>query len=79
MRQYKLPNGTTTPAASEIIDAAKPEYYQSVVITLDDGSKHTFTGRVCTFKGDKRRIADIAFTEPKPLPADCHFQKGNLT
>jgi len=46
---------------------------QSVVIAFDDGTTATFTGPAVCFEGEKRKISDIHFTEPKPLPADCSW------
>lgn len=46
---------------------------QSVVITFSDGFKATFTGPAACFEGEERRIEDIYFTEPKPLPAGCNW------
>jgi hypothetical protein len=46
---------------------------QSVVITFSDGFKATFSGPAACFEGEERRIEDIYFTEPKPLPAGCNW------
>ena len=46
---------------------------QSVVITFSDGSKATFTGPAVCFEGEEKRIQDIYFTEPKPLPEGCSW------
>jgi len=44
--------------------------YQTVVITLSDGSVHQFTGKAFTKRGDTRTITDVKFTAPKKLPND---------
>ena len=51
----------------------KPQLYQTVKLTLSDGSSHCFTGPAAVFPGERRTITDVAFTEPKPLPKDCRF------
>jgi len=51
----------------------KDEMIQSVVITFNDGSTATFSGPAVCFKGEKKKILDISFTEPKPLPKDCSW------
>jgi len=53
------------------------EMIQGVVITFDDGATATFTGPAVCFDGDKRKISDIYFTEPKPLPAGCSWVAVN--
>lgn len=52
----------------------KKEKFQSVWITLSDGTKHCFTGRAITKKGDKRRITNIYFTEPEELPENYYLE-----
>lgn len=47
--------------------------WQSVIITLDDGTVAIFTGKAICKRGDARQIVDIRFTEPKPLPDDCSW------
>jgi len=49
------------------------EKYQMVIITLEDNTKHYFTGRATLLPGETRKIIDIKFTEPKDLPKDCSF------
>lgn len=51
------------------------ERWQSVIITLDDGRVGVFTGAVLVDTGDehKRRVADIKFAAPRPLPDGCTF------
>jgi len=51
----------------------KERMYQAVVITFDDGSTATFTGRAVVWPGEKRRTVKIQFTEPEELPEDCSF------
>jgi len=52
----------------------KPNLYQTVKLTLSDGSSHCFTGPAVVFPGERRTITDVAFTEPKPLPQGCKFE-----
>jgi hypothetical protein len=49
------------------------EMIQSIIVTFDDGSEATFTGPAVCFKGDKRKISNIIFTEPKLLPENCSW------
>jgi hypothetical protein len=49
------------------------EKYQTVVITLSDGSVHQFTGKVATKRGDTRTVTDIRFTDPAKLPNDVNW------
>ncbi len=52
----------------------KKEQFQSLIVTLSDGSKGVFTGKVLTTSiSDKRTIVDIKFTEPKPMPKGVQF------
>lgn len=51
------------------------EKFQSVWLTLSDGTKAGFIGKAVVFSGDKRTIVDIVFTEPKELPKNCSFGK----
>lgn len=48
---------------------------QGVVLTFNDGTTAVFTGRAVCMRGDTRTISRIQFTEPKPLPKGCHFDK----
>ena len=50
-----------------------PEQYQSVVITLDDGTRLVYTGKAQVFEGDTRTPVSWGFTEPKDLPAGTTF------
>jgi hypothetical protein len=49
------------------------EMIQGVIITFDDGTTASFSGPAVCFKGEKKKISDISFTEPKPLPEDCSW------
>ena len=51
---------------------------QSVVITFDDGSWATFTGPAIAYPGDKLRIVDTVFTEPRPLEDDCYWSDDTV-
>jgi len=53
----------------------KTRMYQSVVITLSDGTVHHFTGPAIFKEGEERKIRNIEFTLPKELPDDVHFEK----
>jgi len=50
-----------------------PNRYQTVIITLDDGSVHTFVGKVMAEKDDTRRIADIQLSVATKLPKFATF------
>lgn len=54
-------------------DIGKEREYQSVVLTFDNGKTATFAGPVCARPGSTRRVTDIIFTEPRPLPNDTCF------
>ena len=49
--------------------------YQSVIITLSDGSKHIFTGPVVLKPGDPRSIKQVRFTMPKKLMEGYELKK----
>ena len=49
------------------------EYYQSVVIELDNGEQYVFTGKAFTLDKEDVTIVDIKVSEPKPLPDDTKF------
>lgn len=51
------------------------EEYQSVILTLSDGTTVTFTGKVAVRPGDKRLITKIVFTEPGMLPEGTFFEE----
>jgi len=53
----------------------KSRMYQSVVITLNDGTIHCFTGPAIFKEGEERKIRNIEFTLPKELPSDTHFER----
>lgn len=44
------------------------ERIQSAIITLDDGTLLTFTGKATLWPGDPRRVVAIRFTPPMVLP-----------
>jgi hypothetical protein len=49
--------------------------YQNALITLSDGSVHIFTGKAFSSgKGEVRRITNVQFTIPKPLPFGYAFE-----
>ena len=50
-----------------------PEQYQSVIITLNDGTRLVYTGKAQVFEGDTRSVVGVKFTEPKDLPAGTTF------
>ena len=51
--------------------------YQQVIVTLSDGRVGTFVGKVLIAKDEvgELTIVETAFTEPKPLPEDMHFEE----
>jgi hypothetical protein len=54
-----------------------PNQIQTVILTLDDGSKHAFAGKVAIREGDAgRKIVDIKFTEPRDLPAGMSWEEA---
>ena len=46
---------------------------QSVIIEFSDGETGVFTGPATCSPGTDKRILDIKFTEPIPLPSTCEF------
>ena len=50
--------------------------YQSVLITLSDGTIGRFTGEVLVRAHEIRNliVADVKFTEPQELPEGCSFK-----
>lgn len=55
----------------------KNRMWQSVIITLSDGSEHHFTGPAVFYPGEKRLIKAelIRFTTPRRLPRGCYFEE----
>lgn len=57
----------------------KSNMVQHVVLTLSDGTKHTFTGQVAIDPNDARqcklKVKDIAFTVPKPMADGCSWER----
>ena len=51
-----------------MIDEAEERHVQNCVVTFDDGTKAIFSGKAVCFPGTQKRITDIKFTEPKPIP-----------
>jgi len=51
-----------------------PNRYQTVIITLDDGSVHTFIGPVMAEPGDTRRVSSVRFTFATKLPEGAKFE-----
>jgi hypothetical protein len=49
------------------------ELYQSVWITFSDGTRAGYLGQAKAMPGDTRKIINIQFTEPKPMPPNCQF------
>lgn len=54
----------------------KGRMMQSIHIELSDGRKGIFSGPAIVLPKDQGRvlISRIEFTEPVPLPDDCHFE-----
>lgn len=82
-RMFRKRDQETKEDAKEEIK--KMEYkkdYQEVIITLDDGTKLSYTGEANLYPGDTRSVRNIQFTEPRPLPEGCSFgpiQEGGKT
>ena len=53
--------------------------YQSVTITLSNGKKGTFTGKVLVDKEDEGmvKVLQVDFFEPQDLPAGAYFEEIN--
>ena len=51
----------------------KDQMIQGVIITFDDGTTASFSGPAVCFEGEKKKISNIIFTEPKPLPENCSW------
>ena len=49
--------------------------YQTVVLTLSDGRRGSFTGPVLVEKSGTVRLTSVQFTFPKKLPAGAKFAK----
>jgi hypothetical protein len=63
----------TTKNKTDVPEVDSRDLLQAVVLTFDDGTTATFSGRAVCLPGDARTISRVQFTEPKPLPDDCHF------
>ncbi len=58
------------------MEQQKQEMIQSVIITFSDGRRASFTGHAVVFQKDREvKILDISFTPPRPMPADCTWEK----
>ena len=57
------------------LDDKVVELYQSVWITFSDGTRAGYLGQAKALPSDTRTISNIEFTEPKPMPANCHFER----
>ena len=75
----------TTEESTVFTEPTNLTTYQSVIITLSDGSKHIFTGPVVLNPGDPRSIKQVRFTmpkklmegyEPKKMEAECNKEDG---
>ena len=65
----------TTEESTVFAEPINLTTYQSVIITLSDGSKHIFTGPVVLKPGDPRSIKQVRFTMPKKLMEGYEFGK----
>ena len=65
----------TTEESTVFTEPINLTTYQSVIITLSDGSKHIFTGPVVLKPGDPRSIKQVQFTMPKKLMEGYEFKK----
>lgn len=51
------------------------QYAQSVILTLEDGRKVSYSGPAQIDPADLGvKVAKIEFTPPMPLPAGCYFE-----
>ena len=48
-------------------------YFQTVVLTFNNGVRASFTGRAVTTPDENLNITAIQITEPAPLPEGCTF------
>jgi len=51
------------------------EMYQSVILTFDDGTKATFTGKAYVFPGCQSYVTAIHFSEPRPMPDGASWEE----
>lgn len=51
------------------------EMFQSVIITLDDGSTIVYSGLAQVFPDVPRRVLSVKFTTPQELPPDYRVEK----
>jgi len=51
------------------------QMFQSVVITLDDGSAIVYSGAAQVELDTPRRVVNVKFTTPQELPPDCRMEK----
>ena len=56
------------------MDRSEAKLYQTIILTLDDGSKISFTGPAQVFPDDTRRVVNIKIFEPCPLPDSMKFE-----
>jgi hypothetical protein len=54
------------------------DLYQNCILTLSDGSTAVFTGKAVFFEGEKRKITDTKFTDPKELPEGYYFERHQI-
>jgi hypothetical protein len=48
---------------------------QSVIIRFSDNTVGVFSGRALVYPGDKRKITNIRFTQPKELPREYTLEE----
>lgn len=65
----------TTEESTVFAEPINLTTYQSVIITLSDGSKHIFTGPVVLKPGDPRSIKQVMLTPPRKLMEGYEFKK----
>lgn len=53
------------------------EQMQTIILTLSDGSKHSFTGPAAIFEGGPEVILPIVATEPKDMPTGCRWEHAS--
>lgn len=47
--------------------------YQTITVTLSDGSKHCFTGPACIYEDGPQVVLPLQVGPPQDLPPDCYF------
>ena len=56
-------------------DLKSSRLFQTVILTLSNGKKGSFTGKVLVRPEDAVAVTDIQFTFPRELPRGCAFEE----